>query len=161
ELAQAIHDHLDRELTRTWQRALPDDSRLQVGAMHERVELMFDELRLSLFNDQHGAFAGAKILHLFRNQRVRYIETINRQARIAMRIGQTKQLQRTVEIVEEATLNDDADVAARRPEPFVESMLFHELDPGWPALLDLLHLVEEVRRRQHDAARITHYSGCR
>ena len=44
--------------------------RLQIGATQDRIEFLFNVLRLTLFKRQHRALAGAKLRDLLGHQRI-------------------------------------------------------------------------------------------
>ena len=44
--------------------------RLQIGATQDRIEFLFNVLRLTLFKHQHRALAGAKLRDLLGHQRI-------------------------------------------------------------------------------------------
>ena len=113
---------------------------------------MLDELRLPLLDDQDGALSGAEFPDFVGHQRISDVEDIDRDLRIAIGVGQARHLQHPVERVEEAALDDDPDLPAGSPEPLVQALLPDEGDRRGPAVLDLLDLVREIRRRKDDPA---------
>ena len=98
------------------QAALAEHARLDVGAAQDDIDLLLDIVGRAFLDHQHGALAGAKLLHFLRHQRIGDVEHIDRNARDAVEIGEIEPRQRAQQPVGEAAEHDDADLAdvARR-----------------------------------------------
>ncbi len=154
EGAQALVQHLGAVLAGHWQRALADQPGLQVVPAQHAGDALLDEVRLAFFHQQHRALAGAEARELGVDQRVGDVHHVQRQPAVAEDIGQAQPLHRAQQRVVQPALHDDADVGGVFGEELVEPTLLDEALRRRPALLDLLALVQETGRRQHDAVDI-------
>ena len=75
---------------RARQQLLADDFGLQVGLAQNHVQVLLDVLRLPFLDDQYGAFARAEAGDFIIEQRIGDVEDIERQRRVAERIGQAR-----------------------------------------------------------------------
>src|SRR3546814_8846809 len=102
---------------------------------------MLDEFGLPLLDHQHGAFPGAEVPYLIRDQRIGHVEDVDRQFGIAEGIGNVDQLEGPIERVEKATLDNDADVRILA-KPLVQPVLSNELYRRGPAMRSEEHTSE-------------------
>ena len=84
------------------------------------------------------------------------IHDVERNCGVAIDIGKAELLKGAHDAIVHAAEHDDADVALGRAEKFVELALLDKVDGSWPALLELVLFMKEVRRRQHDAVNVAH-----
>ena len=122
---------------------------------------MLDELGLAFLKHQHRLLASAEGDDLFRDQRIGHVQAVDRQFAVAIGVGQAQQLLRAIQVVVEAALDDDADVAFFGAEQFVQMVVADEGDARRPTLLDLLDFVQEVGGRQDDAVQVARRGGGR
>ena len=122
-----------------------------VGVAQDLVQRLFDEFGLSFLDHQHRFLAAAEVDHLAVDDRVGHVHHIERHARLAPDIGKSGLAQRRDDAVIHAALHDDADIVDIAFERLVHAARVDEFDRGRPAVLDLLLLVQERGRRQHDA----------
>ena len=156
ERAQALQERRSAVLARHRQHVLAMQRRSRSGLPQDVGDVLLDEVRLALFDDENRALAFAEANELGVDQRVRDVHHVQRNLRLAEHIGQPEPLQRPQDRVVAATLDGEADVVRVLREELVELALFDELDGGRPAVLDLLLLMQKARRRQHDAAHVAH-----
>ena len=123
---------------------------LQVSLAQDRRQVLLDVVGLAFLDQQDGALAGAKARHLARHDRVRDVHHVQRNARIAVDVGETQPLEGANQRVVHAALDDDADVVDVLGEELVQAALLDEADRRRPALVDLFLLVRVGRRRQND-----------
>ena len=106
-------------------------------------DLLLDEFRLALLDDQHRALASAEISYLLRHQRVGDVEHQHGNLGGAEGIGQRELLQGPNQRIVQAALHDDADVFMAAGKGFVEAV-FEDVAPRRrQALLELEFLVAE------------------
>ncbi|TIS84527.1 MAG: phage holin family protein, partial [Mesorhizobium sp.] len=86
------------------------------------------------------------------DERIDGVQHIKRHVGVAIGVGKAEPLQRADDRIVHAALHDDADRAIVRPKDLVDLAALDEIDRRRPALCDLLLLVQEGGRRQHDAA---------
>ncbi|MCY1226862.1 hypothetical protein D9M72_391120 [compost metagenome] len=116
--------------------------------------VLLDKVGLAFFQHQHRALARAEAFPLRIDQRVGHVRHVQGDLRLAEHVGQAELLQCADQRVVAAALHGDADVVHLALEELIELAFLDELHGGGPALLDLLVLVHEARRGQHDAAEV-------
>ncbi len=133
--------------------------REHVFAMHSRrearfsehgVEVLLDEVRLALFDHQHGAFPFTEPFDLIVDQRIRHVEHVERHVAGSERISEAQELQGPRRRVVHPALENDAEIVGVLGKVLVEAVVLNELLGRGPPLLDLLLLVKEAGRWQHD-----------
>src|SRR6185295_3762411 len=92
------------------QRTLAVDARLDIGAAQLGVHRLLDVIGEAFLDDQDVALAEAEGFQLVRNQRIREIEAIDRNARIAEIVGEAEPRERAQHRVGEAAEYDDAEI---------------------------------------------------
>ena len=125
-----------------------------VSAAQDRLDVLLDVVGLAFLNEQHSALALAELDHLVIDYRVGDIHDVERDLALAVDIGKFQQFECAVHVIEQATLQDDADVLAVTGQVLIELVLLDVLHGCGPALGELLLLMREVHRGQHDAAEI-------
>ena len=83
---------------------------LQIRLAQNRVQVLLDKIGLPFFDHQHRAFAAAESLHFFVNQRIGYVQHVQRNLRVPECIGQAQQFQRPHGGVVHAALQNDAEI---------------------------------------------------
>ena len=122
-----------------------------VRIAQDLVQRLLDEFGLALFDHQHRLLSPAEVDHLAVDDRVGHVHHIERHPRLAPDIGKASLAQRCDDAVIHAALHDDADIFDIALERLVHAARVDEFDRRRPAVLDLLLLVQERGRRQHDA----------
>ena len=120
--------------------------RLDVLPPQRREDFLFDEFRLSFFDDENGALAKTEIADFLGNQRIRHIEREDRQLAFAESIRKAELSECADERVVKAALHDHADVVAPSRETFVQPMLADESTRGRYALAGLALFLRERDR---------------
>ena len=138
------------------QHRLADHPRLAIGPADQGIEFVFDEFRLAFLDDQNRLLAETEDLHLFRNERIGHVQDIYRQLRVAEFVGQSTQLQRPVERVEQPALDNDPHIARCRAQELIQVGVLDKALRRRPAFFDLLHFVQKTGRWQHDAIDVAH-----
>ncbi len=152
EAAQALDDGGGVVFARERQHVLAVQGCSRSALAQDVGGVLLDEVGLAFLDDEHGALVAAETLPFGVDQRIRHVHHVERDLRLAEHVGQAELAERADHGVVAAALHGDADVVGIGREEFVELALLDELHRGRPALLDLLVLVLEARRRQHDAA---------
>ena len=141
-------------LARHRQQVLARQGRAYRRLAQDLAERLFDVVGLPLFDQQHRAFALTELDNLVGDQRIGDVEDVERDAARSPDVGQAQPLQRAQHAVVHAALENDADLADIAGHEFIQPAFPDELHRGRPARLDLLLLMMEGGRRQHDAAGI-------
>ena len=106
---------------------------------------------LAFLDHQNGFFANAEVENFRVDQRIGDIEDMKRDLRVAIEISQAEALQGPDHRVVHTALQDDADVAVFRAEPFVQAVFRNEAPGRGQPVFDLFLFVQVGRRRQDDA----------
>ena len=141
EGGEALAEHKRRIFARHRQQALAVQLGLQVGLAQDLADRLLDEIGVALLDHQHGLLVSAEGDDLLGHQRVHDVEHQGRQRHVAVAVAEARQRQPAVQHVEQAALDDDADIAVGRPEPLVELVVDDEpLRRGQPPshLVDFL-----------------------
>ena len=124
------------------------------GAVKETAKLVLDEFRLAFLDHKDVGLSGAEIVEFVRQQRIGDVQHIKWHLGVTIDIGQSKLLQRADDTVIHAALQDDADRRIGGTETLVQLAVADEGLGGGPAIVDLVLLMREGRRRQHHAREI-------
>ena len=134
---KALHHHVGGVFAAHRQHVLAENARVDVGAAQRGIEHLLDVVGMPLLHHQYGALAGAELRDLIRHHRIGDVHAVDRNARIAERVGKADALHHAQHGVVETALQDDADFVAVTGELFVELVVLDELDRCRQARLKL------------------------
>src|SRR6266436_2481586 len=154
EFQNASNNRRRRIFSRHGQHAFATNRGRNVGLAQNCVQVLLDKIRLSFFDDKYSSLSAAKTLYLLIDQRIRDVQNIKRDFRIAEGIGQSQELQSSDGRVIHATLQDDSEILRVVREKLVQAMLLNVSLCRRPAFLYFFEFVQETTRRQNDPARI-------
>lgn len=152
--ADAVCHHLPGILARHRQRTLADEPRRTARLVEHRAERLFDIVGLTFLDDQHRLLAFTEGQELVIDQRIRHIEDVERNLRLAVDIGQSEALEAAHDGIVHAALKHDTDIGLLRPEHLVEPVPADVVERSGQPLVDLLMFMQERGGRQHDARRV-------